>query len=288
MLRIISLAAVLACVAAAGLHADVIETDSTRYIIVMNQGGAVIDGPYQADSTSVTGLFDEYLESHAWDEFHGGSSQSTQVSDIDAGIYSANLSVRTDAGGGTMGTEIATGYAESSFELLFTLTEETDFTVTGYYNAFGFINGAISESEVKIDSLGAGSPSQVIAYTVDGCCPQIDVSGTLLPGDYALRAHALAVVDHSFMTSYTDSNADANFTFTLDVPHGPAPGDMDCSGVVDADDVAPFIQALLDPDGYDAAHPDCDKDLADINADAARDGDDIALFTQCLLAGGCP
>lgn len=270
------------------LNGDVIETDSTRFIVVRNQGGPVIDGPHQIDATTTMGLFDEVVQSSAWDQTHGGSSESYLDSNIENGVYSVHLEVGTDAAGGTMGTDIAMGYTEAYFEVEFTLTEATDFNVAGSYNAFGEINGAVSEVELRIDSISGGSPSQVIAYATDNCCPTVNTTGTLLPGDYAFSARALGIVDHSFMMSYNTSTSGTNVTMTLDIPMPNPLGDMDCSGVVDIDDVAPFIQALLDPGAYDAAFPACDRDYADINGDMARDGGDIAAFTDCVMSAGCP
>lgn len=276
----------LLLMSAATLQADVTEFGSTRFVVCRNQGGQNVDGPYQIDGPSIYGLVDDYVESFAWDDigFHGGSSQSYQDSDIQHGIYRVELDVRTDAGGGTMGNDIALGYAEAFYEVRFTLSEATDFNVAGSYNAFGFINGAVSETEVRIDSLGGGSPSQVIAFTNDDCCPSVNVDGTLLPGDYAFIARCLAIVDHSFMMSYTDSNAQTNVTMTLDVPQPDPLGDMDCSGAVDVADIEPFILALLDPDGYDVAFPNCDKDRADMNDDTLRDGGDVGDFINAILA----
>lgn len=268
--------------------ANVIETEITRYVIVANQGGSVIDGPTQLNGPASYGPFDDYVESFAWDEFHGGSSLSYQESTVDSGVYHINHSVRTDAGGGTMGADIATGYAESFYEIKFILSEVTDFTVAGSYNAFGAINGATTISEIRIDSLGGGTPSQLIAYTDDDCCPSVSVNGTLLPGAYAFRATALAAVDHSFMTSYTEGNAEANITMTLDIPQPSVPGDLDCSGVVDLNDIGPFVLALLDPVGYSSAFPDCDINLADLSDDSNIDSNDIGPFVQCGLFASCP
>ncbi|MCB9855176.1 MAG: hypothetical protein H6818_05765 [Phycisphaerales bacterium] len=288
MTRLGTMVTVLALLTTRLVSADVIETSSSRFIVVMNQGGDVIDGPTQVDFASTQGLFDEVVQSSAWNEFHGGSSEALQDSDVTHGVYRVHLEVGTDADGGTMGTDIATGYAESSFELLFTLTEATDFNIAGTYNSFGEINGAVSEVEIRIDSLGGGTPSQVIAYATDNCCPSTNVDGTLLPGAYALRAHVLAIVDQSFMTSYTTSTSGTNFTMTLDVPQPNPLGDMNCSGVVNVDDVAAFVQAVLDPSGYENTHPNCDRNLADVNGDNLIDGADVSAFSRCALLAECP
>jgi hypothetical protein len=43
-----------------------------------------------------------------------------------------------------------------------------------------------------------------------------------------------------------------------------APGDLDCSGVVDFGDINPFVQALIDPVGYMASYPACPAENGDI------------------------
>lgn len=60
-------------------------------------------------------------------------------------------------------------------------------------------------------------------------------------------------------------------------------GDVDCNWTVDLDDVAPFVQALLDPAAYNAAHPGCNIQRADMNGDGEIDGRDIQAFVNELL-----
>lgn len=60
-------------------------------------------------------------------------------------------------------------------------------------------------------------------------------------------------------------------------------GDMDCDGLVDTPDMAPFATALLDPAAYALAHPCCDINMADMNIDTSIDGLDIADFVTALL-----
>jgi hypothetical protein len=63
-----------------------------------------------------------------------------------------------------------------------------------------------------------------------------------------------------------------------------APGDLNCDGVVNFDDINPFVLALGDPGGYQAAYPDCNIRNGDINGDGSVDFGDIDLFVA-LLAG---
>ena len=62
-----------------------------------------------------------------------------------------------------------------------------------------------------------------------------------------------------------------------------ATGDMNCDGVVTAADAAPFAQAVLDPAAYGAAHPTCNRNGADVNADGAIDGRDVQALTRKII-----
>lgn len=68
----------------------------------------------------------------------------------------------------------------------------------------------------------------------------------------------------------------------------PSPGDLNCDGRVNNFDVDPFVLALLEPDEYDAAYPNCGRLNADCNADGVVDNFDIEAFVMCLTHGGCP
>ncbi len=61
------------------------------------------------------------------------------------------------------------------------------------------------------------------------------------------------------------------------------PGDLDCDGDVDFDDINPFVLALSGQAGYEAAYPDCEWLNADCDDDGDVDFDDINPFV--LLIG---
>ncbi len=62
------------------------------------------------------------------------------------------------------------------------------------------------------------------------------------------------------------------------------PGDMDCSGAVDFDDIDPFVLAISGQAAYEVAYPDCEWLNGDINGDNTVDFDDINGFVS--LIGG--
>lgn len=59
-------------------------------------------------------------------------------------------------------------------------------------------------------------------------------------------------------------------------------GDLNCDGRVDNFDIDPFVQALADPDGYEADHPSCATWLADCNRDGLVNNFDIDSFVSVL------
>lgn len=83
--------------------------------------------------------------------------------------------------------------------------------------------------------------------------------------------------------SFLDSNGHNVDAVYVPEDVGDDLGDMDCSGAVDINDVAPFVQALLDPAGYMAAFPGCDINRADTNSDNDRNSADLSGFLDRLL-----
>jgi len=66
------------------------------------------------------------------------------------------------------------------------------------------------------------------------------------------------------------------------------PGDLNCDGLLNFDDIDPFVLALGGQPGYEAAFPDCRWRNADCNADGAVDFDDIDAFVSTLSSGQGP
>lgn len=59
-------------------------------------------------------------------------------------------------------------------------------------------------------------------------------------------------------------------------------GDMNCDDLVDFDDIAPFLLALMSEEEYETAYPDCVIGRADCNKDGSIDFDDIQPFISLL------
>jgi hypothetical protein len=65
---------------------------------------------------------------------------------------------------------------------------------------------------------------------------------------------------------------------------GERTGDLNCDGVVDFFDIDPFVTALVDPAGYAAVFPGCDRRQGDVNDDGMVDFFDIDAFVELLLS----
>lgn len=59
--------------------------------------------------------------------------------------------------------------------------------------------------------------------------------------------------------------------------------DPGCDGVLDLDDVDAFVQALTNPEAYEANFPACYIGSADVNGDGRIDGEDVGSFVELLL-----
>jgi len=65
-------------------------------------------------------------------------------------------------------------------------------------------------------------------------------------------------------------------------PAGTRPGDLNCDGAVNFDDINPFVLALSDPAGYAQAYPNCNIMNGDCNGDGVVNFDDINPFVALL------
>jgi 1,4-alpha-glucan branching enzyme len=62
----------------------------------------------------------------------------------------------------------------------------------------------------------------------------------------------------------------------------PTPGDLTCDGIVDFDDINPFVLAISDPAAYQLAYPTCNILNGDCNGDGLVNFDDINPFVVIL------
>lgn len=60
-------------------------------------------------------------------------------------------------------------------------------------------------------------------------------------------------------------------------------GDLNCDNTVNTGDVSSFVEAVMDPEAYQAAHPSCSVTRADVNQDGLIDARDIDAFVRAVL-----
>ena len=82
----------------------------------------------------------------------------------------------------------------------------------------------------------------------------------------------------------TDLDIAALTDIGWEIESEPLLGDMDLSGTVDFDDVAPFVLGLNDPIGYAASFGQAPSVAGDTDLDGDFDFDDVSGFVD-LLAG---
>ncbi|HWL91969.1 MAG TPA: hypothetical protein VNT79_00395, partial [Phycisphaerae bacterium] len=80
----------------------------------------------------------------------------------------------------------------------------------------------------------------------------------------------------------TGSSVDANLNGAPDECE--IPGDLNCDGAFDTQDIEPFVLALIDPVEYDAAFEDCNILNADLLPDSLINGSDVQSFAAQLIA----
>jgi hypothetical protein len=109
------------------------------------------------------------------------------------------------------------------------------------------------------------------------------VTPAKLPGDSNARVYEGGIQHGAWSTVYDpDLGQNHDFPFRLEGARLAVSGDMDCDGVINFDDINPFVLALSDPVGYQNAYPACNILNADCNDDGAVNFDDINPFVAIL------
>jgi|GEM_PF-1976226 len=106
------------------------------------------------------------------------------------------------------------------------------------------------------------------------------ITGTAVPG--AVYVRPIVSYDNVGFTGGSQRNVFIFATAMTEVAATPV-GDMNCDGVTNLSDIAPFALALTDAATYAATFPSCDVNNGDINMDTAVDGRDVASFVALLL-----
>jgi len=148
-------------------------------------------------------------------------------------------------------------------------TQQNDDTEHGMFDAYYSFssNGGDTWTEYRLTATKWDSAN-------DG----LDRSNQFL-GDYL----GLAVIGDAAYPVYLDTSSGDPDIYVRIVQTG-LKGDMNCDGVIDTEDVEPFVMALVDPAAYQAAYPACQILRGDMDSNGGVDGADIAGFLEVLLA----
>ena len=74
----------------------------------------------------------------------------------------------------------------------------------------------------------------------------------------------------------------ANFGLRIAATFNPCRGDINCDNLLDADDAAAFVLALIDQQAYRTAFQGCDISVADLNGDGLVNGADIQQLVDLV------
>jgi len=98
-------------------------------------------------------------------------------------------------------------------------------------------------------------------------------------------AGVLSVTPQTGVQFYLYRYADGSRRVTVQVP-----GDLNCDGCIDFDDIKPMVKALVGESTYYVAWPACEWHNGDCNGDEAVNFDDINPFVTLLVgaSGGQP
>jgi hypothetical protein len=151
-------------------------------------------------------------------------------------------------------------------------------TASGPVSGFNFFtfNSIGDHSHLAYTLLGDGvnpvdGPSGVYAIPFNLTSQSLATSETY----YLLVGKGVAVDDPLFESAIAVAQA----TLVPDV----VPGDMDCNGILDEEDIAGFVLAMLDPAGYSSTYPSCNMQNGDMSGDEFVNGKDVQSFTIALL-----
>ncbi|HNO76940.1 MAG TPA: PEP-CTERM sorting domain-containing protein [Phycisphaerae bacterium] len=188
--------------------AGVTETNTERFTYTLIGLDNTSAGPTQNDGPSIYGNFTDAQIVHKDDGPDSADANASQNSNVAPASYDADLD--TFAFLDYSGFFGASTDATTEFNVAFTLDSSMDFSIDGLAETTGSGSGVF----ISIANVGAGgTPSQsIVNISLGNNNVTIDADGTLLPGDYELRARATA--GFAFGPTGTTTAA-TNFTMTL-------------------------------------------------------------------------
>jgi hypothetical protein len=138
---------------------------------------------------------------------------------------------------------------------------------------------------------GMGSPTMLVELSIHGPAGPYQALAAGLPNNgrfqWVVPAHVPTSANcilRLTLGTQPPATATTPAPFTVLNLAPPAPGDVNCDGLVDFGDINPFVLVLSNPDLYASTYALCDQALADCNDDGVVDFADINPFIV-LLSG---
>lgn len=168
--------------------AGVTETNTERFTYTLIGLDNTSSGPTQNVGPSIYGNFTDAQIVHKDDGPDSADANASQNSNVAPAAYDANLD--TFAFLDYSGFFGASTDATTEFNVSFTLDSSMDFSINGTAATTGSGSGVF----ISIANVGVGgTPSQsIVNISLSNNNVVINSAGTLLPGDYELRAQATA------------------------------------------------------------------------------------------------
>lgn len=156
-----------------------------------------------------------------------------------------------------------------------------------WVGAFGGLSGTINNDGTQIQTASPGfvdETGQDFGLSAGSVC--IDMATALHPSVLPQAAVTRQYVRHQSSEPRDPAGVASDIGAFEVMPA--CPGDLDCDGALDMDDVSAFALAVVDGVAYAATYADCEWAQADLNADEIVDARDIAAFILALESGPCP
>ncbi len=165
-----------------------------------------------------------------------------------------------DAGPGDIQVDLITPGAVATVTAGSFTQTNNEVAVTGmvFVDGTGLADGQIPEGMFLLDGMTVGDFGGDLSESMGVLQLTVQINATISETDMELGVTTETTVDSTVVASGTQVE----------------PGDMNCSGNIDIDDVPLLVQALLN----EAAFNGCSLDLADVNEDGSRDGLDVVAF----------
>jgi len=195
----------------ASAFAGVVETNTDRFNYALVGLDNDSDGPHTTTGPSIYGNFTDTTTATASDFSGDATGTADQISDVAPASYSATLDAFAflDYDGFGFGSSDAT----SEFNVAFTITSPMTFSIDGVAETTGTGSGVFIS---LVNTGGGGTPTQsIVNISLGDNNVNIDVDGSLLPGDYELRAQATAGHSAVFESFTGTTTASAQFAMLV-------------------------------------------------------------------------